>query len=339
MPKPITTGQKNRENRVIEFLRQAIPSHGDAPFRSTVTVGIGDDAAVLRPHARTEWVVSCDSSLEGIHFLPNYPPESIGYKSLARATSDLAAMGAHPRYFLLALALPVSKTEKWLRGFAFGMSRACREFGMRLIGGDTSRTASVTICITVIGEIASGHAIPRSAAKPGDFIYVTGTLGSAQLGLEISLRGLSRGPSLKKYLQPHLYPKIPVVLGQELARQRIPSAMMDVSDGLSTDLGRLCAASRVGARIHINKLPVVKVPADLRARRIDPLSLALNGGEDYGLLFTANPGSAHRLRHLARRTLITQIGEITRDAKVKLISADGSQSVLKPGGWQPFKTA
>lgn len=336
MPKPITTGQRDRENSIVEFLRQAIPSHGDAPFRRTVTVGIGDDAAVLRPHARTEWVVSCDLSLEGIHFLPNYPPESIGYKSLARATSDLAAMGARPRYFLLALALPLSKTEKWLRGFASGMSRACREFDMNVIGGDTSRTASVTICITVIGKIASGHAIPRSAAKPGDFIYVTGTLGAAQLGLEISLRGLSRGPSLKKYLQPHLYPKIPVVLGQELARQRIPSAMMDVSDGLSTDLGRLCAASRVGARIHINKLPVVKVPADLLARRIDPLSLALNGGEDYGLLFTANPRSARSIRRLATSQQITRIGEITRDTKLRLTRADGSQSIMKPKGWQPF---
>lgn len=339
MPKPITTGQRDRENSIVEFLRQAIPSHGDAPFRRTVTVGIGDDAAVLRPHARTEWVVSCDLSLEGIHFLPNYPPESIGYKSLARATSDLAAMGADPRYFLLALALPASKTEKWLRDFASGMARACREFKMRLVGGDTSRSSSATICITVIGEIAPGLAIPRSAAKPGDLVYVTGSLGAAQLGLEIMRRGMARNPHLQKLTRPHLYPGIPLKLAQSLVRRRIPTAMMDVSDGLSTDLGRLCAASHVGARIQIDKLPVVKVPLDLRARRIDPLSLALNGGEDYGLLFTAAPGSTNRLGHLAHHTLITQIGEITKNTKLKLIRADGSQSMLKPGGWQPFKTA
>lgn len=336
MTKPITTGQEDRENRIIEFLRQAVPSHRDKSFQGALPIGIGDDAAVLRSHRRTEWVVSCDSSLEGIHFLSDYPPESIGYKSLARATSDLAAMGARPRYFLLALTLPVSKTEKWLRDFASGMSRACREFGIRLIGGDTSRKASVIICITVIGEIAAGNAIPRSGARPGDLVYVTGTLGAAQLGLEITLRGLSRGPSLKKCLEPHRYPKIPVALGQALARHHIPSAMMDISDGLSTDLARLCAASRVGARIHVDKLPIVQVPADLRRRGIDPLLLALNGGEDYGLLLTAAPGSANRLRHLARRPPITQIGEITRDAKLKLIKADGSQSILKPGGWQPF---
>ncbi len=336
MPKPITTGQKDRENSIIEFLRQAIPSHGDKAFRGSLPIGIGDDAAVLRSRARTEWVVSCDSSLEGIHFLRNYPPESIGYKSLARATSDLAAMGARPRYFLLALALPLSKTAEWLRSFASGMSRACREFGMRLIGGDTSRTASVTICITVIGEIASGHAIPRSTAKPGDLIYVTGTLGAAQLGLEVMLQRMGRDPHLQKLTHPHLYPQIPVNLAQSLSRHGIPSAMMDISDGLSTDLARLCAASRVGACIHIDKLPVVKVPADLRARGIDPLSLALNGGEDYGLLFTANPRSAKRLRNLARRMRITQIGDITREASLKLIRGDGSQSILRPKGWQPF---
>lgn len=336
MTEPITTGQGYRENRIIEFLRQAIPSHGDKPFKGNLPIGIGDDAAVLRPHPRTEWAISCDSSLEGVHFLSNYPPESIGYKSLARATSDLAAMGARPRYFLLALALPASKAGKWLGRFAAGMSRACREFGMRLIGGDTSRTASITICITVIGEVASGDAIPRFAAKPGDLVYVTGVLGAAQLGLEVMLRGMGHRQDLHMLTRPHLYPGIPIKLAQSLARQRIPTAMMDISDGLSTDLGRLCASSRVGARIYAEQLPTAKVPPALLARGIDPLTLALNGGEDYGLLFTAAPGSPHRLRHLARRIRITQIGEITREASLKLIRGDGSQSILRPNGWQPF---
>ena len=336
MAEPITTGQKNRENEIIEFLRQAIPSHGDKSFQGSLPIGIGDDAAVLRHHVRAEWAVSCDSSLEGVHFLSNYPPESIGYKSLARATSDLAAMGARPRYFLLALALPVNRTGKWLRRFAVGMSRACREFGMRLIGGDTSRSSSVTICITVIGEIASGDAISRSTAKPGDLVYVTGVLGAAQVGLEVMLRGMARRRDLRGLIRPHLYPRIPIKLAQSLARWRIPTAMMDISDGLSTDLARLCAASRVGSRIYVDRIPIVTVPPALLARGIDPLSLSLNGGEDYGLLFTARPQSAQRLRHLARRIRITQIGEITRDKTLKLIRADGTQSVLEPKGWQPF---
>ncbi|HKV28234.1 MAG TPA: thiamine-phosphate kinase, partial [Candidatus Acidoferrales bacterium] len=237
--------------------------------------GIGDDAAVLRPSAGSEWVISCDSSLEGVHFRRNYPPESVGYKALARAISDLAAMGARPRYFLMALALPAAKTGKWLDRFASGMSRAAREFGLWLIGGDVSQTPGVTITITVLGEIPFDRVIPRSGAKPGDFIYVSGTLGSAQLGLEIVRRSLSRQPSLKKHLRPHFYPRIPISLGRDLARQRIPSAMMDISDGLSTDLERLCAASHVGARIRADRLPTAKVPTTLLARGIDPTELAL----------------------------------------------------------------
>lgn len=333
---PITTGQRDRETSIIAFLRQAIPSHRDKGARAAVPIGIGDDAAVLRHHARTEFAVSCDSSLQGIHFLSNYPPESIGYKSLARATSDLAAMGARPHYFLLALVLPASKTGRWLRRFASGMSRACREFGMTLIGGDTSCAASVAICITVLGETAVGDAIPRSGARPGDLICVTGILGAAQLGLEVMLRGLARKPHLQRLTRPHLYPQIPVKLSPLLARERIPSAMIDISDGLSTDLSRLCAASHVGARVYVGRLPIVKVPTSLIPRRIDPLSLALNGGEDYGLLFTIPRRSAKRLRRVAPHTRITQIGEITREISLKLIRADGSESILKPKGWQPF---
>ncbi len=305
--------------------------------RETLIAGIGDDAAVLRPSARSEWVISCDFSLENVHFQANYPPDSVGYKSLARATSDLAAMGAQPRYFLLALALPGAKTGKWLHRFASGMSRAAREFDSRLIGGDISRSTSVAICITVLGETPAGRAVPRSGARPGDLIYVSGTLGAAQLGLELVLRGRSRQPSLKKYLQPHFYPKIPAALGQALARHRIPSAMMDISDGLSTDLTRLCTVSSVGAQIWAEKLPAVHVPAALLARGIDPLALALHGGDDYGLLFTVPPKSAQHLRRLTHRAQITHIGEITRTRKIALIHRDGRASPLAAKGWNPFR--
>jgi len=301
-----------------------------------LAVGIGDDAAVLRPSRRSEWAVSTDFSLEGTHFQASYPPHSIGYKSLARATSDLAAMGAKPRYFLLALALPTRKTEEWMAGFALGMHRAAREFGSRLIGGDISHSVAVTICMTVLGEIPAGVAVPRSGAKPGDLIYITGTLGAAQLGLEITLRGLSRQPSLREYLRPHLCPEIPIALGQLLARRRIPSAMMDVSDGLSTDLARLCAASGVGAQIRADSLPAVRVPRAMLARGIDSLSLALHGGEDYGLLFTVPPKLTSRLRNIARKEPITHIGEITRDRQIVLIDRDDRTSPLHAGGWDPF---
>lgn len=336
MTKRITTGQTDRETSLIHRLAQVIPSIVHTSNKSPLPLGVGDDAAVLRPSRHSQWVISTDFSLEGTHFQSDYPPDSIGYKSLARAISDLAAMGSKPRYFLLALALSPGKTGKWMSGFASGMSRAAREFGACLIGGDISRSASITICVTVLGEIPSGFALLRSGARRGDLIYVTGTLGAAQLGLEIILRGLSPQPSLGECLRPHLYPTIPVALGQTLARQRIPSAMMDISDGLSTDLARLCAASGVGAEIRADRLPTVTVPSNSRLRGIDPLALALNGGEDYGLLFTVSPQSVRRLRPVAYRTAIAHIGEITRGRRITVIHPDGRRSALSAKGWSAF---
>jgi thiamine-monophosphate kinase len=335
---PITTGQKDRETQLIDRLAQEIPSIGHVGSHAGVRLGIGDDATVLRPSVKSDWVLSCDFTLEDVHFRDaTHPPASIGYRCLARATSDIAAMGAHPRYFLLALALPASKTGKWLDLFASGMSCAAREFNMRLIGGDISRTASVAISITVLGETPAGLAIRRSGAKPGHLIYVTGTPGAAQLGLEIFLRGLVGKPSMKKYLQPHLYPRIPTAFAQILARRRIPSAMMDISDGLSTDLARLCASSGVGARIWSAKLPKVRIPAALTGQNLDSLRLALHGGDDYGLLFTSAPKSARLLQKMAANIRISQIGEITRTRKILLAHPDGRESPLLSKGWDPFR--
>lgn len=318
-------------------MSQIVPSVKHTGHRAGSFVGIGDDAAVLCPSPNSDWVISCDFSLEGTHFRSNYPPNSVGYKSLARATSDLAAMGARPRYFLLALALPASKTSKWLRQFASGMSRAAREFDSKLIGGDVSKSTHVTVCVTVLGEIPVGVSVLRSGAKPGDLIYVSGTLGAAQLGLEIVLRGLSRRSSLQKYLQAHLYPRIPIRLGESLAHKRIPSAMMDISDGLSTDLVRLCAASGVGAEIHAESLPLVKVPTALLRGGVDPLALALHGGDDYGLLFTISPKSVHLLRRIKTSPQVTHIGEITRGGNITLIRPEGHSVPLLSNGWDPFR--
>lgn len=337
MKKPITTGPRDREFELIYSFAQLIPSIGHTAKHPPLITGIGDDAAVLRPWDGSEWAISCDLSLEGTHFGPDYPPESIGFKSLARATSDLAAMGARPRYFLLALALPADKTGRWLRRFAEGVSRAARRLNMRLTGGDTSRSEAVTVCVTVLGQIPSGLSVYRFGAKPGDLIYVSGTLGAAQLGLEIVQRRLSQQPSLKKFLRSHFYPQISVALGQALARNRIPSAMMDISDGLSTDLARLCAASHVGAQIQVDKLPVVRIPRTLLARGVDPLAVAFHGGEDYNLLFTAPPKASRRLGRLAGQTRITKIGEITRNRDVILIRPDGRSSHLPAKGWNPFR--
>lgn len=334
---PISTGLMDRENMLIKRLTRMVPSIRQGHGQLAVPLGIGDDAAVLRPSGKTDWVLSCDSFLEGVHFIDGvHPPESVGYKSLARAVSDLAAMGAQPRYFLLALALPSAKTRGWLDQFARGMARAARELRIRLVGGDISKTQRVTIGITVLGEIARGNALTRAGARAGDLLYVSGKLGAAQLGLEIVLRGLSRRRSLKKYLQPHLYPRIPLELGESLAHHKIPSAMMDISDGLSTDLARLCAASGVGARLCAAQIPTVRVPALLERKGLTPLELALHGGDDYGLLFTVPPKSLSRLRRIPSAIPVTCIGEMTRERKVVLVRADGRVSPLISKGWNPF---
>ena len=329
---------KRPEDQLIARLARRIPSVARAGDRSGVRLGIGDDAAILRGSSEIDWAISCDNSLEDVHFRHNsHPPESIGYKSLARATSDLAAMGARPRYFLLALALPAAKTGLWFDRFAAGMARAARELNIRLVGGDTSKSQNVMISITVLGEVAPGQAITRSGARPGDRIYVSGQLGPAQLGLELILRGLAHRRTLQRYLQPHLYPKIPLALGQSLATRHVATAMMDISDGLSTDLTRLCNASSVGARIWPDKIPKIKIPAALTRLNLNALELALHGGEDYVLLFTVRSQFANRLRHLPSRIPITCIGEITRQKQIVLVRENGTEAPLLAKGWDPFR--
>jgi thiamine-monophosphate kinase len=333
-----TTVPTNREGELIHRLAKAIPSIGLRGDRGALRAGIGDDAAIFRGPGDREWAVSCDVSLEGVHFhAQGQPPESVGYKCLARATSDLAAMGAQPRYFLLSLALPQEKTRHWLERFAAGMAQASHRFGIRLIGGDTSKSSSVMISITVLGELALGRAILRCGASLGNLIYVSGKLGAAQLGLEIVRHGLAKKPSLAKLIRPHFYPGIRIELGQWLAERGIPSAMIDLSDGLSTDLARLCAASGVGARIYANEIPKITIPDFLAKPGLDALELSLHGGEDYELLFTAPPKFASLLRRAPEPPVVTRIGEITQKREVVLIGSDGAASNLPALGWDHFR--
>lgn len=310
--------------------------------RARLELAIGDDATVIRSGPRKDWVLSCDAFLEGVHFLPNrHPPDSVGYKALARATSDLAAMGAAPRFFLLTLALPAGRTGAWLDAFLKGMNWASRTLGIRLVGGDTTKFASVIAGITVIGEIARGEAVTRSGAHPEDTIFVSGELGGAQLGLELVRKGLARRKNLRAWLQPHLYPRIRIQLGAWLAQNRVASAMMDLSDGLSTDLPRLCAASGVGARLRsydIPRLDIAKLPLDrLGKRKLDPLAMALHGGDDYELLFTVPARKLKRLRKAPEFSALTSIGTITADKSILIESADGVSRPLQSLGWDPFR--
>jgi thiamine-monophosphate kinase len=305
-------------------------------------LGIGDDAAIIAVSRRSDWVLSCDAFLEGVHFLTNvHPADSIGYKSLVRAASDLAAMGATPRLFLMTLALPSARTGAWLDQFLRGMGRAARMLGIRLAGGDTSQSVTISISITVLGETPPGRAVTRSGARAGDIIYVTGKLGRAQLGLELILNGRGRQRRYARLVRPHLYPRIRLSLGKWLAEHRVASSMMDLSDGLSTDLARLTATSRVGARVWAESIPRVTVPSTLAKQlpgiKPDPLQMALHSGEDYELLFTLPRRKAKLLSRAPDFRELTAIGEITRAKQVMLVGADGKAKALLPRGWDSFR--
>ncbi len=326
------------EDQIIERIGKRIAGRRVGAVRDLI-LGIGDDAAILRPRADSDWVFSSDFSLEDVHFLTSYPPEAIGYRSLARAVSDLAAMGAHPEFFLLSISLPAGRTGRWLDRVLGGMAQASRRYGLRLIGGDTTRWSKVAMAFTVIGRVDRGRAIRRDGARAGDRLYVSGQLGAAALG-QILVSQRRRGVpahDFQRLFRPHLFPEIPTELGRHLARNRLASAMIDLSDGLSTDLARLVRASRVGARIFIDRLPAVPVPAPLFRRGIRSRDLALNGGEDYGLLFTVPARRSDKIPGKFHGIEITCIGEIVSGRGVSLVESDGRNRCLPARGWDPFR--
>src|SRR6266581_4377237 len=282
------------EISLLKKIAQAAGPQAEKELR-ILARGIGDDAALFKPKPGHEMILTCDWFLEGTHFLRDmHPPDAVGWKCLARAVSDVAAIGGMPRCFLLSLALPKSHTGPWLDLFLRGLRRASRKLQCVLAGGDTTRRQEILINVTVAGEVCSGHAVLRSGARAGDVLYVSGRLGEAELGLQL-LRQYRRIVSEKNPLiRKHLYPEPRVALGEWLAKKGLATAMMDLSDGLSSDLPRLCAASGVGARLEAVKIPVARTSNRSPKNRAATLRLALHGGDDYELLFTV-PGKRAKL--------------------------------------------
>jgi thiamine-monophosphate kinase len=190
----------------------------------------------------------------------------------------------------------------------------------------------------VLGTARRGRVLKRSGAREGDTIFVSGPLGAAQLGLELILRGMHRQARWKKLLVPQFYPVPALALGQWLLGSGVATAAMDLSDGLSSDLHRLCRASGAGARVYAEKLPGVAVPGGLRSLKLDAMTLALHGGEDYGLLFTVPPRRAARIPKTFRSTALTRIGEIVRGRGVALVGVGGRASPLEARGWDHFRS-
>ena len=286
-----------------------------APNRALL--GVGDDCALVRPNAGLELAMTTDMLVEGRHFLAGAAPRSLGHKSLAVNLSDLAAMGAAPRWALLALGLPKADA-KWLEEFSAGFFALADRFGVELIGGDTTRSQVVTISITALGEVPAGVAMYRSAAKPGDDIWVSGELGGAALAL-------SR-PDIKDAAKRLHEPEPRVELGERL--RGVAHAAIDVSDGLTGDLGHILERSQVGAIIDYERIPRL---AALRAIGKTEGELerdcVLSGGDDYELVFTAVPQQRQAIEALSAELglALTRIGTIEAgDAKLVVRGADGS---------------
>lgn len=316
------------ENEILKKIAQL----GSGSSQGQLLLALGDDAALLQQRPGYETILTCDWLLEGSHFLrKKHPPDAVGWKCLVRAASDVAAMGGTPRCFLLSLALPPDATGEWLRGFLQGLRRASRALGCELAGGDTTRRDEILISITVIGEIRSGLAIRREGARPGDLLFVTGKLGEAELGLRMLREGHGAARGKNVALQKHLYPEPRFAVGQWLAKNKLASAMMDLSDGLSTDLTRLCTASGVGAQIQAEELPVSSL-----VERRDALALALHGGDDYELLFAVRPGKVGKIPREYRGVSLTCVGEIVAGKSILVVDS-GKMSPLAPGGWDPFR--
>lgn len=305
---------------------------------SGIRLGIGDDAALWTSRKGYETVLTTDWLLEGTHFLRKaHPPDSVGWKSLARAASDIAAMGGEPRCCLISLALPGDCTGRWLDQFLKGVARASCQLNCPLVGGDTTRQKRILINVCVIGEVNEGKAVLRSGAKSGDIIFVSGMLGEAELGLTTLRKKKRVTEADRNLLQKHLYPVPRIALGSWLAANSLATALMDLSDGLSSDLARLCKASGVGARILQERLPTAGSAFTDRFHVKKRMQAALHGGDDYELLFCVKRSKVWKIPRSFGGIKLTEIGEVTADRGIFLADSRGKQMNLKASGWDPFR--
>ncbi len=323
---------------IAQVRRLAKPGYSPA-----IVTGIGDDCAVLRllPRAdrgrapENDILVTTDFTLEGIHFRRDWhSPESVGHRCLARGLSDIAAMGGEPVASFLSLALPRALPQDWVNRFTRSLVSVAKRYGATLAGGDTAESPNGILAdIVVVGTVPKGKAVLRTGARPGDRIYVSGSLGGSAAALE----QMRENPKRKRKLNPrdyqqHFFPEPRIALGRILRQKGLASAMIDTSDGLSTDLAHICEESGVGAELQAEAIPRASVGKP--SREVD-LQFALHGGEDYELLFTA-PRSKRIPSHIAG-VPITLIGHVTRLKKIFLKNESGVGVELRPEGWEHFR--
>ena len=300
---------------------------------SLVALGIGDDCAILRSPAGYETCLSIDTLVCGVHFPENIAPDKLGYRSLAVSLSDLAAMGANPVAFTLAITLPDNNAQ-WLEGFSQGLSRIANEYGVRLIGGDTTK-GPLTISIQVHGFAPSGMAIRRSGANPGDLICITGTLGDAGAALDYLHLDESSGDlnaNIQHFLRRYYYPQPKISAG--LAIRALASAAIDVSDGLLADFNHIAESSQVGGVFYENNIPVSD---ELVAEKGGgAMSLALTAGDDYELCFCIPASLVEAMKENKLLDRVVIIGRVKASLGMTMIDNDGNERSLSPKGYQHF---
>ncbi len=320
---------------LIDYIQKLAARHS-----SSVIIGMGDDAAALKIASSSILLATTDMLLEDVHFDLSYTDYySLGWKSAAVNLSDIAAMGGTPRFCLTSLGIPSSVSVEQVRDFYRGFSTVLRTHHVLLVGGDTcSSREKLVVNVVVLGESKKTQIVARVGAEPGDRIFVTGTLGDSAAGLELlrtRVRSKRQGPWEKKLTQRHLRPKPRVEWGIKIARARCAHAMIDISDGLSSDLAHICEKSGVGAKIYYDNLPCSR---SLRVAGVKlvktPMQYALSGGEDYELLFTAPPRYGKKLKTLG--VPLSEIGEITSSKKLVLVDRHGITKPLVAAGYDHF---
>ncbi|HBY92486.1 MAG TPA: thiamine-phosphate kinase [Chloroflexi bacterium] len=326
---------------LIDRVRQIL-----ATEQPDVVIGIGDDVAVLDVRGDEFILATVDSQVEDVHFLrQTITPYQLGRRALAINLSDIAAMGGWPQYALASLALPTDTEVAWVEGLYRGLRVEADRFGVAVVGGNMARSAAeIFIDVTVLGHVARRHLLLRSGAQPGDRVLVTGHLGDSAAGLSLLLHPeLSIPPAERALLTArHLTPTPRLPEAAVIARSGLATAMIDLSDGLNSDIGHICERSQVGVRLWAARIPVSAAASRVAAQTDkSPLSLALEGGEDYELCFTAPPEATETLiADVVRETgtPVTVVGEILSLEQGRwLVSGDGHLAPLEAGGWEHFR--
>lgn len=306
------------------------------PKRSDVVMGIGDDAALVTPPENCHLVVTCDTLVEGVHFFPDMPANALGYKALAVSLSDLAAMGAEPRWVSLAITLPCADTT-WLSSFCEGFFELAEYFNVTLIGGDTTR-GPLSVTVTAHGVLPHDRALLRGGAKAGDSVYVTGNLGASGLAL-LQLQGELKLPDseFELVLNRHYYPQPRVLTGYGL--RDVANSCIDISDGLMADLGHLLVSSGCGAQLELDNLPINESVMTALSKP-QAMQLALTAGEDYELCFTVPPVNKGALDVALSHCGIsfTCIGQLNTQAGQIQMKLDGEPFVVQQSGWDHFSS-